>query len=870
MQYEHSTESKRVGAAIESLGLEDGFPGLPDSFSRVLQVAPDANDAFDVYLEVLQGEPGFAAKVLKIANSPLFGGREPITGLRGALVRLGTSVTRNTVLSAAVLDALRSFPGLLRHSVACGAFCARVGAMAQLEDPDGLFAAGLLHDLGKLLLVIARPEMMQRRTLLGGAAGLDEERLLFGADHTQVGGWFARKWGLPERCREAMERHHGPFEDAGIATQLVAQGNTWTANYYDADLRAAPDTEGVMAWAEKALGLPRDRFLDACMEIPGDVARLTRHIDVAQPDAGEVVQLLQRANIALGEASFQSEADRRQALERTQQLGLLHELAFAAATAANTHEICEHTVGLIQDRAAVGVVSIMLCNTDGQLCVQAAAGLPKEVASAHHAAGPISRWVFEQGEPLLVRDLSKSEAFKPSEFEDRYTTASVVSVPVKHGADTLGVLNVNNKADGRPFDEDDQHFFQTVGYNLGSFLQAERERGRRERSDSRFRALATRAPIPMAGFDQQGRVWLWNHAIQSLTGLTANDVLGKPVPAILLPSHDPQGIEQWTSALTAGHMVEDREHVLESANHGRRTLIYNIFAVDNHNLGVWVAVDVTAERDAQFKAERRAAEIDATQHVLKDLLSNLDETSMFQRLARWLAVVMTTKQSLVLVHRGDGQSFEVKAHHGFEYQCAPSPDEPGFSALLEWCLDSTEPRTANEAPELPSEAVSFMNAHANHNVAAAPLRSRDALMGALFVFNRHGRPFTEGDRRVLRDMANVAAVALQIMRAYSESVHNEQLRTAVAMAVSFNHEVNNPLQTILSAAELASARAELPEEVHNALTQITEAVNRIASVNAKLREAIQQSTFRTYPGGQPMFDISGNGGEMEDDGEPAR
>ncbi len=868
-----NTPRDSIGAAIESLNLRSDFPGLPESFSRVLRVAPDANDAFDVYLEVLQGEPAFAAKVLKIANSPLFRGREPITGLRGALVRLGTNLTRNTVLSAAVLEVLQGLPGLLRHSVACASFSARVGAMAQVEDADALFAAGLLHDLGKLLFMTAKPGLMERRTACSGPAGLDEERMLFGLDHTQLAGWFAREWLLPKECVEAMELHHGPLENASLVTQLVAQGNKWTANYYDVDLRVAPDTERVMVWAEEALGLSRDRFLDACMEIPGDVARLTRHIGAPQPDEGDVVRLLQRANIALGEASLHSEAERRDALDRAQQLSLLHELAYTAATADGEQQICERTVNLIQDQAAVEVVSIVRLNTAGELRVRAAAGLPMEVANAQQMAGPISRWVHDRGEPLLIRDLSKSEDFQPSEYTNRYTTASVVSVPIKHSSEVFGVLNVNNRADGEPFNENDQHFFETVGYNLGAFLLAERERGRRERSDSRFRALVTRAPIPMAGFDQEGRVWLWNQALQSLTGLTANEVLGKPVPAVLLPSEDPNAVQQWISVLWQGRSVDGREHVVESVDGVLRTLIYNIFAVEEYSLGVWVAVDVTEEREAQFKAERRAAEIDATQHVLKDLLSNLDETSMFQRLARWLAVVMTAKQSLVLVRREEEGVFEVKAHHGFEPSCVPAPDERGFPELLEWCLDSTDSRVANEATELPPDAIAFMNAYGNWNVAAAPLRSQDALMGALLVFNRQVRPFSEGDRRVLRDMANVAAVALRIVRSYYESVHNEQLRTAVAMAVSFNHEVNNPLQTILSAAELASTRSELPDEVHNALNQIKEAVNRIASVNAKLREAIQQSTFRTYPGGQPMFDLSGN--KESDDpptppGEPER
>ncbi len=852
-----------VEDAIDYLGIREEFPGLPHSFARILQVSPSDPNAFEIYLGVLQAEPGFAAKVLSVANSAIFGFREPVTNLRAALIRLGTSATRSTVLSAAILEALRPCLQLLRHSVASASFSARVGAAAGFEEPEDLFAAALVHDIGKLLLSQAQPEAMKARAAQYGDKGLAEERARFGGlDHSQIGAYFAHKWNLPPLCAEVIGNHHGPAGSRTLPGELIAQANRWTANYYDADLSQAPNTEDIIRWAERTLELSRDRFLEACTRIPGDVARLCAKLDTKPASASELVSLLQQANVALGEASLEAEAERRKAGQRADQLELLKELALAAAEAGGLDALCNRAVTLIHERASVGIVSIQMANGGGELYLQAAVGLPRELIgeTVPPDANAISRHAAREGKPILVRNLSQDQRFTAPDQANRYTTDTALSAPILHGGKVLGVLNVNNKSGRRPLDEDDKDFFMTVAYHLGTCLHGVLERQRRERADQRFRHLATRAPVPMMGFDLEGRVWLWNHALQELTGWPAKDVLGKPVLECFFPSEERAGSPaEWVARIRKGETVEKQELTLTDAQGHPQILQYNVFPADQGNLGVWVGVNLTAERAAQRNAERRASEIHATQKVLTDLISQLEQEEMLDRLAVWMAHVLSCRRSVVCVRETAGDTLKCHAVHGFA--AADDVETPPFRALFEHILNAPGPLFANQPAELPDSTNAVFQTVGN--AAGAPLRIRGEIVGVLGVFDRKQGGFTEHDEGLLSDMANVASVALEVAHAHGERVHNEHLRTAVAMAVSFNHEVNSPLQTIMGSVDLIATERELPDEVYAALDSISDAVKRISTVNAQLRQAIQKSSFRTYPSGLPMVDIPPPGQDTE-------
>ena len=234
----------------------------------VLQLLDEGSAPVKLIAARVAQSPEIAAQVLRLGNSALFS--EPVDTLERAVVRIGERTLRGLLLAATTYRLLEGavaaygFPRLylLRH-------CGEVAAMAQSlarRGPSALatqaYLAGLLHDLGKpILATVAADRAMD----VGpeGIASVARERELFGTDHTRVGAWIARRWGLPEDLCLAMERHH----DAEPPSEAVARP-VWLA---DIAVRAAAGDEESIARlpiAAAACGLAADALETILMASP--------------------------------------------------------------------------------------------------------------------------------------------------------------------------------------------------------------------------------------------------------------------------------------------------------------------------------------------------------------------------------------------------------------------------------------------------------------------------------------------------------------------------------------------------------------------------------------------------------------------------
>jgi putative nucleotidyltransferase with HDIG domain len=186
---------------------EKGLRPFPASVARVAQVmqAPDASAG--KVEEVLQSDPVLAAKVLSLANGSQYASGRSVDSLRQALVRLGFRTVYDMVVQVALSQAYRGLEGgdqVIEHS----ADIARAVQLVQLVHPideSYLYLAGLLHDVGKLLLIQSgeAPDGMG-----DSDAHAAEERATLGFDHGLLGAVAARTWGLPDPLPEIIASHH--------------------------------------------------------------------------------------------------------------------------------------------------------------------------------------------------------------------------------------------------------------------------------------------------------------------------------------------------------------------------------------------------------------------------------------------------------------------------------------------------------------------------------------------------------------------------------------------------------------------------------------------------------------------------------------
>lgn len=183
------------------------------------------DDAFDVneLSDMVAQDPILAARVLRLANSPFYGLPRQVGSLKEAVLILGFSSLRSVVLSAGLIGAF-SDANAIAHSLATAA-AARSLAKSLKRDQNMAFTAGLLHNLGALLLghfaadswqaLASEPEATADARLL-------KERAIFGFDHCELGAEIAADWRFPTAIQTAIRLHQQPpGQPADDLTDLV-------------------------------------------------------------------------------------------------------------------------------------------------------------------------------------------------------------------------------------------------------------------------------------------------------------------------------------------------------------------------------------------------------------------------------------------------------------------------------------------------------------------------------------------------------------------------------------------------------------------------------------------------------------------------
>jgi len=194
------------------------LPSVPAVAGSVLVLVEDPNASADDLREVVERDPALAARVLKVANSSLFGFSRRIETLRHGIALLGFRTVKNLVLGASMKEVFKRF-GLTErllweHATRAGAVAAMLTDHPAIDvEREEAFTVGLLHDLGKIALNNAAPDeysSVVARVYNEGVGFVEAERDVFGFDHTELGALVAAKWKLPARLETAIRLHHCP------------------------------------------------------------------------------------------------------------------------------------------------------------------------------------------------------------------------------------------------------------------------------------------------------------------------------------------------------------------------------------------------------------------------------------------------------------------------------------------------------------------------------------------------------------------------------------------------------------------------------------------------------------------------------------
>lgn len=197
------------------------LPSLPSAVSEVLSSFANEDVDVDKVAQQIARDQGLTARVLRVANSSFYGLQTKVGTIHEAVVVLGFRAVRSMVLAVGMNGAFRvdqcpgfDAPAYLRHGVGV-ALAARGLAPLVHQSPELAFTAGLLHDIGELVLAsnFSKPyvEVLAYRRH-HDCFTTEAERAVLGMDHAEVGGLLAETWRFPAAIREAVAYHHGPAD----------------------------------------------------------------------------------------------------------------------------------------------------------------------------------------------------------------------------------------------------------------------------------------------------------------------------------------------------------------------------------------------------------------------------------------------------------------------------------------------------------------------------------------------------------------------------------------------------------------------------------------------------------------------------------
>ena len=255
---------------------------LPVVAQEAQRIIHDSNSKMSDLLEIVETDMALSARVLRIANSAYYGVSRKIDNLKMALVILGMNEINNLVMTVSIMgifqnndnDGSLDLSKFWKHSAVCAELTAGLFEGMRRTRPSSAYTAGLMHDMGKLVLAQNFNDYFKRCKQLAknDKISLAEAELkTIGIDHGHVGAWLTKRWNLPDDINNAIAQHHFRPSDSprfGLPTFIY-----WADKLYYLIQDNPPEKVAQMLdknpeWADwkGEYGYPTDRLINSLVK----------------------------------------------------------------------------------------------------------------------------------------------------------------------------------------------------------------------------------------------------------------------------------------------------------------------------------------------------------------------------------------------------------------------------------------------------------------------------------------------------------------------------------------------------------------------------------------------------------------------------
>ncbi len=207
----NQVDTNTIRSSIERL---NALPTIPNILKKLLKMLENPSTSLNDIGHFISHDPVITSKVLRMINSPIYGFPGRISSVNQAVILLGLNVVKGMLLSVSVYDIMKKvMVGLWEHSLACAIASRLMAKKKGLKETEESSIAGLLHDIGKVALLLQFKDSYESAIKLAerkGFAIMEAEKEVFIIDHAKAGEWMSEKWSFPKNLIEIIGYHHKP------------------------------------------------------------------------------------------------------------------------------------------------------------------------------------------------------------------------------------------------------------------------------------------------------------------------------------------------------------------------------------------------------------------------------------------------------------------------------------------------------------------------------------------------------------------------------------------------------------------------------------------------------------------------------------
>ena len=323
---------------LDQISTLKNLPTLPHILLKLIKACNETSGSLKEISRIIEKDPSLSSKILRLVNSAYYGLPRKVKKMENAVTLLGTTAIKNVAISASIYEAFKvkgnGFFNLKRywwHSLRTAILAKLLSESLDYSSPDEAFLAGLMHDIGRLVLWVNFKKQYRGLLELYGRRPdlLLAGEIRLGATHCEVGAWLLERWNLPSFMVDAVLYHHEPVErirEALPLVQVIYAANALCQEPVDEEQRAEDLARDLLGISESELDRINSRADDELSEVAKSL-----DIDIEPP-------------AHRGEAVSEKDAEKRRQLVREVQdtsvlLGTLMNLLEAPDEASALREI---------------------------------------------------------------------------------------------------------------------------------------------------------------------------------------------------------------------------------------------------------------------------------------------------------------------------------------------------------------------------------------------------------------------------------------------------------------------------------------------------------------------------------------------------